>query len=75
MLENIANKVVTNLSDNISSVSTFTERRWCSEQAYHPNFDRIEMVIILQLAIRFHNIAYIFGGLDPSLRLTGEPSG
>ena len=38
ILENITNKVVTNLSDNITSVSTFAQQ----EQAFHPNFDRIE---------------------------------
>ena len=42
ILENITNKVVTNLSDNISSVSTFARQELREEQAFHPNFDRIE---------------------------------
>jgi hypothetical protein len=35
MLENGTNRIVTNLSDNISAVSTFA-------QAFHPNFDTID---------------------------------
>ncbi len=40
MLENITSKVVTSLSDNISSVLTFSQKN-CEQQASHPNFDRI----------------------------------
>lgn len=42
MLESITNKVVTSLSDDISSVSTIVQQEVRGEQAYHPNFDRIE---------------------------------
>jgi hypothetical protein len=42
MLESITNKVVTSLSDDISSVSTFAQQELREEQAFHPNFDRIE---------------------------------
>ena len=40
MLDNITNKTVTNLNDNISSVSTFAQQELC--EAFHPNFDAIE---------------------------------
>lgn len=43
MLENITDKAVTNLSDNISSVSSFAQKGLCEEQAFHPNFDAIEI--------------------------------
>jgi hypothetical protein len=42
MLESITNKVVTSLSDDISSVSTIVQQEVRGEQAYHPNFGRIE---------------------------------
>jgi hypothetical protein len=37
MAENITNKVVTYLSDNISSMSVFAQNRLYGEQAFHPN--------------------------------------
>ncbi len=42
MLVNITNKVVTNLSDNMSYQPAFTETRWYGKQASHPNFDTSE---------------------------------
>ena len=43
ILENVTNKAVTSLSDNIiSSVSTFAQQELCEEQAFHPNFDTTE---------------------------------
>jgi hypothetical protein len=42
MLENITNRVVTSLSDNISSVSASVQKEMCEEQAFHPNFDASE---------------------------------
>jgi hypothetical protein len=42
MLENITNRVVTNLSDNISSVSTFAQKQLCREEGFHHNFEAIE---------------------------------
>jgi len=42
LLEKITCKVVTDLGDNISSVSTFAQQELCGQQAFHPNFDRIE---------------------------------
>ena len=43
ILENITNKAVTSLSDNIiSSMSTFAQQELCEEQAFHPNFDTTE---------------------------------
>ncbi len=38
MLENITNKVVVNLSDSTSSVSSFAQQELYEEQAFHPNF-------------------------------------
>jgi hypothetical protein len=43
MLENISNKVVTNLNDNISYQQVFAQQELCSEQALHPNFDGTEI--------------------------------
>jgi hypothetical protein len=42
ILENNTNKIVTDLSDNISSVSVFAQDRLFGEHAFHPNFDAIE---------------------------------
>jgi uncharacterized membrane-anchored protein YjiN (DUF445 family) len=42
MLENMTNKAVTSLSDDTSSMSVFAQKGLCKEQAFHPNFDRIE---------------------------------
>lgn len=42
MLESITNKAVTSLSDDTPSTSLFTQKGLCEEQAFHPNFDRIE---------------------------------
>ncbi|MGH9979885.1 MAG: hypothetical protein ACRD8Z_29195 [Nitrososphaeraceae archaeon] len=39
MLETITNKVVTSLSDNIISVSTFAQQELFGKQAFHPSFD------------------------------------
>jgi chromosome segregation ATPase len=36
------NRVVTSLSDNISSVSTFTQQELCGQQAFHPDFEAIK---------------------------------
>lgn len=41
MLENIANKVVTNLSDNMSYQPAFAQKELYGQQAFHPNFDAI----------------------------------
>jgi hypothetical protein len=38
ILENITNKVVTNLSDYISFVSVFAQKELYVEQAFHPKF-------------------------------------
>lgn len=42
MLGNMTNKVVTNLNDNVSYQPSFAQQEVCGEQAFHPNFDRIE---------------------------------
>lgn len=42
MSENIADKVVTSLSDNVSYHPAFAQQELCGEQAFHPNFNRIE---------------------------------
>jgi hypothetical protein len=42
ILENMTNKVVTSLSDDTSFTSLFAQKGLCEEQAFHPNFDRIE---------------------------------
>ena len=42
MLENITNKSITSLMENMSSVSTFAQQELCGQQAFHPNFDAIK---------------------------------
>jgi hypothetical protein len=39
MLENITNKVVTNLSEDLSSMSSFAQNELRGEQGFHPNFE------------------------------------
>jgi predicted transcriptional regulator len=42
MLENITNKIVTGLTDNMSYQPAFLQQEVCEEKAFHPNFDAIE---------------------------------
>jgi predicted transcriptional regulator len=42
MLESMTSKVVTSLTNNISSMPTFAQQKLYGEQAFHPHFDRIE---------------------------------
>jgi hypothetical protein len=42
MLESITNRVVVNLSDSGSPVSTFAQEELCGEEGFHPNFDTTE---------------------------------